>query len=54
MALFLQHKADGIQWAVWKMEESLEALYALLPEMRNFVPRLPLLLGCGLVPSTAL
>ena len=35
MALFLQHKADGIQWAVWKMEESLEALYALLPEARR-------------------
>lgn len=36
MALFLQHKTDDIQWAVWKMEESLETLLSLLPEARRF------------------
>ena len=35
MALFLQHKTDDIQWAVWKMEESLEVLLALLPDARR-------------------
>ena len=35
MALFLQHKTDDIQWAVWKMEESLDALLALLPDARR-------------------
>ncbi len=35
MALFLQHKTNNIQWAVWKMEESLETLLALLPDARR-------------------
>lgn len=35
MALFLQHKTDDMQWAIWKMEESLDALLALLPETRR-------------------
>lgn len=35
MALFLQHKTNDIQWAVWKMEESLDTLLALLPEARR-------------------
>ena len=35
MALFLQHKMDDIQWAVWKMEEPLEVLLALLPDVRR-------------------
>ena len=35
MALFLQYKTNGIQWAVWKMEESLEVLLALLPDARR-------------------
>ena len=35
MALFLQHKTDDIQWAVWKMEEPLEVLLALLPDVRR-------------------
>lgn len=35
MALFLQHKTDDIQWAIWKMEESLDTLLALLPETRR-------------------
>ena len=35
MALFLQHKMDDIQWAVWKMEESLEVLLALFPDVRR-------------------
>lgn len=35
MALFLQSKTNDIQWAVWKMEESLDTLLALLPEARR-------------------
>lgn len=35
MALFLQYKTDDMQWAVWKMEESLEVLLALLPDARR-------------------
>ncbi|WP_143866462.1 MULTISPECIES: 4'-phosphopantetheinyl transferase family protein [Bacteroides] len=35
MALFLQHKTDDRQWAVWKMEESLDVLLALLPSTRK-------------------
>lgn len=35
MALFLQHKADDIYWAVWKMEEPVETLLTLLPEPRK-------------------
>ena len=35
MALFLQHKTDDIQWAVWKMEESLDALLASFARMRE-------------------
>ena len=35
MASFLQYKTNGIQWAVWKMEESLDALLALLPDARR-------------------
>ncbi|MEY8684901.1 4'-phosphopantetheinyl transferase superfamily protein [Bacteroides sp. AN502(2024)] len=35
MALFLQHKTNNIQWAVWKIEEPLEVLLALLPDARR-------------------
>ena len=35
MGLFLQHKTVDMQWAVWKVEESLEALLALLPDARR-------------------
>lgn len=35
MALFLQSRTNDIQWAVWKMEESLDTLLALLPEARR-------------------
>lgn len=32
MALFAQHKEDRAQWGIWKMDESLDELLALLPE----------------------
>lgn len=32
MALFLQQKTDGAHWAVWKTDEPLHTLLALLPE----------------------
>lgn len=32
MALFLQHQTESAQWAVWKVEESLETLLPLLPD----------------------
>ena len=35
MASFLQYKTNGIQWAVWKMEESLDTLFSLLPDARR-------------------
>ena len=35
MGLFLQDKTNDTQWAVWKVEESLEALLALLPDARR-------------------
>lgn len=35
MALFLQSRTNDMQWAVWKMEESLDTLLALLPEARR-------------------
>ncbi|WP_294470335.1 4'-phosphopantetheinyl transferase superfamily protein [uncultured Bacteroides sp.] len=35
MALFLEHREGNIQWAVWKMEESLEALLLLLPDVQR-------------------
>lgn len=35
MGLFLQHKADDRQWAVWKMNESLDELLSLLPDARR-------------------
>ena len=35
MASFLHYKTNGIQWAVWKMEESLDALLLLLPGARR-------------------
>ena len=35
MASFLQYKTNGIQWAVWKMEESLDVLLLLLPGARR-------------------
>lgn len=35
MALYLRHREDGIQWAVWKMEESLDVLLSLLPNTRK-------------------
>lgn len=31
----MQHKADDMQWAVWKRDESLETLLALLPDARR-------------------
>ena len=35
MGLFLQHKTVDMQWAVWKMEESLDTLFSLLPDARR-------------------
>ena len=35
MALYLRHREDSIQWAVWKMEESLDVLLSLLPNTRK-------------------
>lgn len=35
MALSLQYKTDDVQWAVWKRDESLETLLALLPDARR-------------------
>lgn len=35
MALFLQHVADNIRWAVWKMEESQDMLLALLSDVQR-------------------
>lgn len=35
MALFLQHKTESMQWAVWKVDESIEMLISLLPEARK-------------------
>ena len=35
MGLFLQHKTKDIHWAIWKMEESLDALLLLLPGARR-------------------
>ena len=35
MGLFLQDKTNDTQWAVWKVEASLEALLALLPDARR-------------------
>ena len=35
MGLFLQHKTVDMQWAVWKMEESLDTLFSLLPDVRR-------------------
>ena len=35
MGLFLQHKTVDMQWAVWKMEESLDTLFTLLPDARR-------------------
>ena len=35
MGLFLQHKTVDMQWAVWKMEESLDTLFSLLPDTRR-------------------
>ncbi|MDY5353442.1 MAG: 4'-phosphopantetheinyl transferase superfamily protein [Bacteroides pyogenes] len=31
MALLLEHKTEGLHWAVWRMDETPEALIALLP-----------------------
>lgn len=31
MAIYLQHKDDVAQWGIWKMDETLEQLLALLP-----------------------
>lgn len=36
MALFLQHKENAVQWGVWKMEESVEELLALLPHPEEY------------------
>lgn len=33
MALFLNHRAEEVQWAVWKMDESPETLLSLLPDV---------------------
>ena len=35
MGLFLQHKTVDMQWSVWKMEESLDTLFSLLPDTRR-------------------
>ena len=35
MGLFLQHKTVDMQWVVWKMEESLDTLFSLLPDARR-------------------
>ena len=35
MGLFLQYKTVDMQWAVWKMEESLDTLFTLLPDARR-------------------
>ena len=35
MGLFLQHKTVDMQWSVWKMEESLDTLFSLLPDVRR-------------------
>lgn len=35
MALFLQHMADNVRWAVWKMEESQDMLLALLSDVQR-------------------
>ena len=35
MGLFLQHKTVDMQWSVWKMEESLDTLFSLLPDARR-------------------
>ena len=35
MGLFLQHKTVDMQWDVWKMEESLDTLFILLPDARR-------------------
>ena len=35
MALFLQQESDHLRWAVWKMDESLDMLFALLPDARR-------------------
>lgn len=32
MGLFLQHKTEDMQWAVWKMDEPIETLLSLLPD----------------------
>lgn len=32
MGLFLQHKTEDMQWAVWKMDEPIETLLSLLPK----------------------
>lgn len=31
MSLFLQHKEESFQWAVWKMDESVDELLSILP-----------------------
>lgn len=35
MGLFLQYKTNDVQWAIWKMEESLETLLSFLPDTRK-------------------
>lgn len=35
MGLFLQDKTERVHWAVWKMEESLETLFAFLPDRQR-------------------
>lgn len=36
MALFVQHKEDSLQWGIWKMDESLDELLALLPDRNAY------------------
>lgn len=38
MPLFLQHKEEAFQWAVWKMEESVEELLSIFPQ-KDFYER---------------
>lgn len=36
MALFLQHQDDNCRWAVWKMEETVDALLHMFPHAENY------------------
>lgn len=40
MALFMQHKSDGIQWAIWKTDETIDELLGILPDSDKYRLRL--------------